>query len=172
MRLRKRNANDRYNGYCLYGEYARLELWMTPWITVKSSRHLSRDSYFLGKCYPRPSQNIANSWKASRSVHRETRLRIVFSTWFMKRICTTPRFSWWWTRFVCAVPNVFWFWGGKHDLTGMGDLNFIIGLHLALFTALFIHGGQKDSLLLCAGGWKMLIAYWGIWNHRQVSACN
>lgn len=52
-------------------------------------------------------------------------------------------------------------------IEGMGDLNFIIGLHLALFTALFIHGGQKDSLLLCAGGWKMLIAYWGIWNHRQ-----
>lgn len=51
----------------------------------------------------------------------------------------------------------------------MGDLNLIIGLHLALFTALFIRGGQKDSLLLCAGAWKMLIAYWGIWNHRQVS---
>lgn len=52
---------------------------------------------------------------------------------------------------------------------GMGDLNVIIGIHLALFTAIFIHGGCKDALLLCSGAWKMLIAYWGIWNHRQVS---
>lgn len=52
---------------------------------------------------------------------------------------------------------------------GMGDLNFIVGLHLALFAALFVRGGSKDFMLLTAGGWKMLLAYWGIWNHRQVS---
>lgn len=52
---------------------------------------------------------------------------------------------------------------------GMGDLNFIIGLHLALFTTLFVRGGCEDFMLLTAGGWKMLLAYWGIWNHRQVS---
>lgn len=54
---------------------------------------------------------------------------------------------------------------------GMGDLNFIIGLHLALFTAVFVLGGGENTMLLCAGGWKMLIAYWGIWNHRQVRVC-
>lgn len=52
---------------------------------------------------------------------------------------------------------------------GMGDLNFIIGLHLALFTALFYRGGCEDKMLLTTGAWKMLLAYWGIWNHRQVS---
>ncbi|CAM9169858.1 unnamed protein product [Ectocarpus sp. 4 AP-2014] len=50
---------------------------------------------------------------------------------------------------------------------GMGDLNFIVGLHLALFTALFVRGGSQDFMLLTAGGWKMVLAYWGIWNHRQ-----
>lgn len=50
----------------------------------------------------------------------------------------------------------------------MGDLNFIVALHLALFTALFVRGGGEDYMLLAAGGWKMLLAYWGIWNHRQV----
>lgn len=54
---------------------------------------------------------------------------------------------------------------------GMGDLNFIVGLHLALFTALFVRGGSQDFMLLTAGGWKMMLAYWGIWNHRQVPAC-
>lgn len=52
---------------------------------------------------------------------------------------------------------------------GMGDLNFIVALHLALFVALFVRGGGEDYMLLTAGGWKMLLAYWGIWNHRQVS---
>lgn len=51
---------------------------------------------------------------------------------------------------------------------GMGDLNFIVFLHLALFTAMFVRGGSQDFMLLTAGGWKMLLAYWGIWNHRQV----
>lgn len=51
---------------------------------------------------------------------------------------------------------------------GMGDLNFIIGLHLGLFTAVFMLSDGQNNMLLCAGGWKMLIAYWGIWNHRQV----
>lgn len=51
---------------------------------------------------------------------------------------------------------------------GMGDLNFIVALHLALFIAIFVRGGCEDALLLCAGSWKMLLAYWGIWNHRQV----
>eukprot|EP00903_Cladosiphon_okamuranus_P021316 g19587.t1 len=50
---------------------------------------------------------------------------------------------------------------------GMGDLNVIVGLHLALFTALFVRGGCEDYMLLTAGGWKMVLAYWGIWNHRQ-----
>lgn len=52
---------------------------------------------------------------------------------------------------------------------GMGDLNTIVGIHLVLFVALFVKGGYQDHMLLTAGGWKMLIAYWGIWNHRQVS---
>lgn len=52
---------------------------------------------------------------------------------------------------------------------GMGDLNFIVALHLGLFAALFVRGGSKDFMLLTAGGWKMMLAYWGIWNHRQVS---
>lgn len=51
---------------------------------------------------------------------------------------------------------------------GMGDLNFIVFLHLALFLAMFVRGGSQDFMLLTAGGWKMLLAYWGIWNHRQV----
>lgn len=51
---------------------------------------------------------------------------------------------------------------------GMGDLNFIVGLHLVLFVGLFVRGGCDDFMLLTAGGWKMLLAYWGIWNHRQV----
>eukprot|EP00752_Nemacystus_decipiens_P007904 g7062.t1 len=53
---------------------------------------------------------------------------------------------------------------------GMGDLNFIIALHLSLYTALFVRGGGEDYMLLSAGGLKMLIAYWGIWNHRQRNA--
>lgn len=52
---------------------------------------------------------------------------------------------------------------------GMGDLNTIVGIHLVLFVALFVKGDYEDHILLTAGGWKMLIAYWGIWNHRQVS---
>lgn len=52
---------------------------------------------------------------------------------------------------------------------GMGDLNFIIGLHLSLFIGLFLRGEGQDKMLLTAGAWKMLLAYWGIWNHRQVS---
>ena len=51
---------------------------------------------------------------------------------------------------------------------GMGDLNTIVALHLALFMALFVRGNYQDHILLAAGGWKMIIAYWGIWNHRQV----
>ncbi|CAM9796880.1 unnamed protein product [Scytosiphon promiscuus] len=54
-----------------------------------------------------------------------------------------------------------------HHIPGMGDLNFIVFLHLALFTAMFVRGGCEDFMLLTAGGWKMLLAYWGIWNHRQ-----
>ncbi|CAN0453808.1 unnamed protein product, partial [Laminaria digitata] len=50
---------------------------------------------------------------------------------------------------------------------GMGDLNFIVCLHLALFLTLFYRGGCEDSMLLTTGAWKMLLAYWGIWNHRQ-----
>ena len=52
---------------------------------------------------------------------------------------------------------------------GMGDLNFIVGLHLALFMTLFYRGGCEDKMLLTTGAWKMLLAYWGIWNHRQVN---
>lgn len=52
---------------------------------------------------------------------------------------------------------------------GMGDLNTIVGIHLLLFLALFVKGDYEDHMLLTAGGWKMIIAYWGIWNHRQVS---
>lgn len=55
---------------------------------------------------------------------------------------------------------------------GMGDLNVIVTIHLALYLAIYAHGGYQDSLLLCAGAWKMLFAYWGIWNHRQVRERN
>ncbi|CAM9696813.1 unnamed protein product [Discosporangium mesarthrocarpum] len=50
---------------------------------------------------------------------------------------------------------------------GLGDLNFIIGIHMSLFYAIYHQGGEKQPLLLAVGGWKMLVAYWGIWNHRQ-----